>query len=145
MKYIEAPDEYLGSEKSLFLGGGISNCPDWQKEIVSQLEGLDLVILNPRRNNFDLANKSVRVAQIEWEFRHLRKATARSFWFPKETLCPITLYELGTYSSQNGLFIGIHPKYQRREDIEEQTKLVRPDIKLVYSLDDLAKQISKFF
>lgn len=39
------------------------------------------------------------------------------------------------------LFIGIHPNYPRRQDVEIQTSLVRPDIKIVYSLQDLAEQI----
>jgi len=39
--------------------------------------------------------------------------------FPCETLCPITLYELGTWSilsQQTGakLFVGCHPEYKRK-------------------------------
>ncbi len=34
--YFEPPREFSGdsaSARSLFLGGGISNCPNWQKEV----------------------------------------------------------------------------------------------------------------
>ena len=33
--YFEPPREFLGdsARRSLFLGGGISNCPNWQKEV----------------------------------------------------------------------------------------------------------------
>ena len=39
------------------------------------------------------------------------------------------------------LFVGIHPDYQRKMDVEIQTLLVRPEVKIVYSVEDLAKQV----
>ena len=145
MKYTECPELYEGEEKSLFLAGGISGCADWQAELLRMLEKEDLVLLNPRRKHFSSNNRNIEEEQIKWEYDHLRKASAISFWFPKETPCPITLYELGKQSvSDKPLFIGIHPDYRRRRDVEIQTKLVRPEIKIVYSLDELSKQIENW-
>lgn len=142
MSYIECPQIYEGRERSLFLAGGISNCPIWQPDLVKLLKGTDLTILNPRRRNFSTDNPNIEEEQIAWEYDHLRKASAVSFWFPKETLCPITLYELGKQSVlDNPIFIGVHPDYARRRDVEIQTRLARPEIKIVYSLPDLANQI----
>jgi hypothetical protein len=74
--------------------------------------------------------------------RHLRRATARLFWFPSETLCPIALFELGCCTrSDEPLFVGVDPTYRRRFDVEEQLKLARPDVKIVYGLRDLAAQV----
>ena len=146
MKYIEAPTEYNGKENSLFLAGGITNCPNWQTELKNLLQNENIVLFNPRRTNFPVHDlDKTTLEQIGWEHRHLRKADAISFWFPKETICPITLYELGTWSTTDKpLFIGIHPEYQRKQDVEIQTKLVRPDIEIVYSIDSLARQIAKW-
>ncbi len=145
MKYIECPQIYKGREKSLFLAGGISNCPNWQKNLVKQLKNTDLTILNPRRKSFSVDNKDIEEEQIAWEYAHLKKASVISFWFPKETLCPITLYELGKQSVLNKpVFIGVHPKYARIKDVKIQTKLIRPEVKIVYSLKDLAEQIKLF-
>ncbi|MBT3397685.1 hypothetical protein HOA55_03140 [archaeon] len=142
MKYIEAPEIYGGKDKSLFLAGGISNCPNWQEELANHLNNEDLVLLNPRRANFPINDSSAAEKQIQWEFNHLRKATAVSFWFPKETLCPIVLCELGAWSmTDKPLFIGIDPEYPRKQDVEIQTKLARPDIKIVYDLKSLSEQI----
>ncbi|VVB80059.1 Nucleoside 2-deoxyribosyltransferase like protein [uncultured archaeon] len=142
MRYIECPQEYSGKEKSLFLAGGITGCVDWQLELLDLLKDTDLVILNPRRKNFDLSISNIEEEQIAWEFNHLNKADAVSFWFPKETLCPITLYELGKISMGNKkLFIGLDPSYARKNDVLTQTKLIRPDVKIIYSLRDLAEQI----
>lgn len=82
-------------------------------------------------------------AQIRWEHHHLNTASAILFWFPCETLCPIVLYELGAWSYRNikPLFVGTHPDYQRRQDVVIQTHLVRPEITVVFSLDDLAEQV----
>lgn len=40
--------------------------------------------------------------------------------------------------------MGVHPNYPKRQDVEIQTGLVRPDIQIVYSLDELTNQIYKF-
>ena len=52
MYYIEALQTYNGNEASLFLAGGITGCPNWQKEIIVKLKDLPLVRFNPRRASF---------------------------------------------------------------------------------------------
>ena len=142
MKYIEALEEYNGNETSIFLAGGITGCSGWQDEIVKRLQDTELTVLNPRRKHFPMGDLDASLEQIAWEHRHLRKATMIAFWFPSETLCPIALYELGSWSMTNKkIFVGAHPDYKRKQDVEIQTKLARPDIKIVYSIDDLAGQI----
>lgn len=139
MRYIESPEIYESGGKSIFLAGGITNCPDWQQDIVSMLRDTDLTLLNPRRENFPIHDPNAALAQITWEYEHLRKANAILFWFPRETLCPIVLYELGAWNmTKKPIFVGVHPEYKRRPDVEIQTQLARPSIEVVYSLQDLA-------
>ncbi len=141
MQYIEAPHPYNGEGTSLFLAGGITGCPDWQRELIAALCDTSLVVLNPRRTHFQMHAQAAR-EQITWEHQQLRKASAISFWFPKETLCPITLYELGAWSmTEKKLFVGGHPAYQRIEDVRIQTELARPDVQVVSWLHELAEQI----
>ncbi len=143
--YIEAPYRFDGKGKSIFCAGGITGCPDWQAKIVQLLHSSDWTILNPRRANFPIDNPEASKEQIEWEYKHLRLAQAILFWFPQESICPIVLYELGAWSmTQKPLFVGIHPNYPRRQDVEIQTSLVRSDINIVYSLEELARQIIDF-
>ncbi len=143
MNYVEAPDTYDGSGRSVFLAGGITGCPDWQSEVVNFLKGSAITLFNPRRTNFPIHDPSASEFQIKWEYDHLRKASAILFWFPCETLCPIVLYELGAWSMTNKpIFVGVHPEYQRRQDVELQIKFVRPDVKVVYSIPDLVAQVS---
>lgn len=146
MHYVEALENLKLESKSstLFLAGGITDCPDWQQEMVQLLHDTDLILLNPRRANFPMHDPTAASQQISWEHRHLRLADAISFWFCAEVLQPITLYELGAWSmTDKPLFVGVHPDYPRRQDVEIQTQLARPTVEIAYALPDLAEQIRK--
>lgn len=144
MRYIESPEKLvrINSAKSLFLAGGITNCPDWQQAVRRLLRDTDLILLNPRRAEFPIHEPDAAYVQVAWEYEHLRNADAILFWFPCETICPIVLYELGAWSmTKKPIFVGVHLDYSRRRDVEIQTALVRPDVQLVYSLLVLAAQV----
>ena len=147
MNYIEAPSysynpAKMGPHKSIFLAGGITNCPNWQTDMAYLLSDTHLTILNPRRSHFPIHDKNAAFEQIKWEYKHLHLATAILFWFPEETLCPIVLYELGSWSpTTKPIFVGIHPNYARRQDVEIQTQLARPETRIAYILNELADQV----
>jgi hypothetical protein len=117
----------------------------------------DVTILNPRRANFPIDNPNEAQTQIVWESYNLNTANAILFWFPKETLCPIVLYELGfqfgrlfhhKYTSGfilPQLFIGAHPEYQRRQDVVIQSKLAGYTGKIFSNLDDLGNAVLEYF
>lgn len=145
MKYIECPDEFNGDEKSVFLAGGITGCLNWQNEMVNLLKDENITLINPRRKEYPKNDPDIEKKQITWEYEHLKKTEAILFWFPNETNCPITLYELGTLSmTDKPVFVGLDPDYSRKIDVEIQTKLRRPEIKIVYSLKELSNQIKKW-
>ena len=145
MRYVEAPDtgENLPPGFSVFLAGGISGCPDWQKELVDKLRDTDLIIYNPRQAHFPMGDKEAGLRQIKWEAHYLEKPSCIIFWFPMETICPIVLFELGSWSmTEKPIFVGCHPDYSRRFDVETQLVIRRPDVKVVYDLKCLADQLS---
>lgn len=143
------PVELLSN--SLFLAGGIgvgAVVPNWQNELIERLHDTELTLLNPRRDDYPAGDPNSLRQQIEWEHRYLKAARAISFWFVAETLCPITLYELGAWangSDENGqkkpIFVGVHPDYARRDDVFIQLSLVRPEVEIVDSLAALEGQI----
>jgi hypothetical protein len=143
---IEAPNEIYSVENhrniKLFLAGGITNCPLWQDELVELIKGADiLTVYNPRRKNFPIHDPKAAEEQITWEHNHMESADIISFWFSKGSLNPIVLLELGKYALATKVFIGIDPGYERTQDVIIQTKLSRPDVRIVYSIIDLAAQI----
>jgi hypothetical protein len=145
-KVIVAPEIYdqKDTEFSLFLGGGITDCPDWQAELIELLKDApDLVMYNPRRENFPIHDPNASKEQITWEHDYLQEVDILVFWFAKGSLNPIVLYELGRYgnSSERMLFIGMDKEYKRQQDVLIQTELDRPEVEVVYSLEDLSIQI----
>ena len=143
MKVITAP-EPLKEGKSLFLGGGITGCWDWQSVMLEGLKNLDILVFNPRRN---FAPQDAE-EQICWEIHALKAAKAISFWFSHETIQPITLFELGRWTAKiaegKPVFVGVDPGYERRKDIEIQLRVERPEIKVVCKLSDLIGQVKEW-
>jgi hypothetical protein len=126
MQYVEAIARVPLRYPSVFLAGGITGCPPWQSEAVAVLAHLDVTVLNPRRADFPMGDPQAGREQILWEFEALRMADMVAFWFPEETLCPITLFEYGKHLvGAKPLIVGIHPRYARRVDLLEQTALER--------------------
>jgi Nucleoside 2-deoxyribosyltransferase like len=146
VKYIECPEEYISSiDLTLFLAGGITNCENWQTEMVGRLSDTNLTLLNPRRSVWPKNDPDAELKQIKWEHRHLLRAGAILFWFPPQTVCPITLYELGAWVFRpKKLFIGCDPKYSRKNDVAIQTSLERPLQKVVDSMEALAVQVKEW-
>jgi hypothetical protein len=155
--YVEAPNEVTladsderSSWNSVFLAGGITGCPDWQKEVRYLLSASGLIIFNPRRASFDV-NATPSHEQIKWEYEKLNAADCILFWFPAgASLCPIALYELGTWTQhvtmtgkRKPIFIGIEPGYKREEDIRVQTELTRPGVPIVSTLYDLSVLVAQ--
>ncbi|MDF1664849.1 MAG: nucleoside 2-deoxyribosyltransferase domain-containing protein [Planctomycetota bacterium] len=148
MNVIYAPEKANYDAPSVFLAGGISNCPRWHDIILTRLREQSLesdaswTILNPRRDAFPANESQAAREQIEWEFEALKNADLIQFWFPKETLCPITLFELGRWiASEKAVIVGTDPYYQRRFDVEVQCELARPGMTIHSSLDKLADAI----
>lgn len=148
MKVIQAPNKFPKRPRlfhyppALFVAGGITGTVDWQQPFINSLVNTNLLILNPRRDDFDANDPFMSDKQIEWEFVAMRRADAISFWFPEETLCPITLYELGAWAmTKIPLFVGCHPGYKRKFDVVKQLSLIKPKVAVVYSPEDLTKQV----
>lgn len=132
MIYVEAPNYEHDNNKDLpklFLGGGITNCKDWQSDIVEELQDIDCIIYNPRRKTFDISDPLQSEIQIRWEHKYLNESDIVIFYFSSETLCPITLFELGarlahnTYLDNQSIYIYCEPSYGRKFDVAFQTHL----------------------
>lgn len=139
--------ETISINTRLFLAGGITNCPDWQAELIDKIKNIPhLTVYNPRRPVFEAGNETYGVPQISWEYKHLGEADVIVFWFAKGSVNPIVLYELGKYgnSSETPIIIGMDPEYLRKDDVRIQTLLARPDITVHESFDSFSEAILKF-
>ena len=140
-RYIEAPSGLNllhDPAKSIFLGGGISNCVDWQSfAALSLLKSTNLRVINPRRFEYDNNDSTQAEVQITWEHMFLKSATELIFWFPSTSICPITLFEYGKWLGKKKIYIGCDPGYARKLDLEIQTKLELGSVHIYISICDL--------
>ncbi len=142
---IKCPAVYEknGGDIAVFLAGGITGCPNWQKDMESLLGHTTYTLLNPRRDGeFNTIQPEWGVQQIEWEHQHLKQSDYVLFWFPKEGMCMITLFELGKcLASGKKVVIGCDPEYIREFDVRTQARLMRPNMPIARSLDELAMNL----
>jgi hypothetical protein len=102
-----AYDAYL-NKPSVFLAGSIEMgvAEDWQAKVSSALSVMDVLVLNPRRDNWDASwaqtidNPPFR-EQVEWELAALDAADVILMYFDPATKSPITLLELGIHAAAN--------------------------------------------
>lgn len=131
---IYAPNEEEAIYNSVFLAGGIMGCEDWQDKVTEELSSYDITIFNPRRKNFDIANKLETYKQIAWEYKHLEKMDIFSMYFcNSDSVQPICMYELGRNvlkmqmrfpcDWQKRIIISVEDGYKRTEDVITQIEL----------------------
>lgn len=149
-RYLEAPTWYEQTPDdppAVFLAGGITGVPDWQRVAATALRDCACVVLNPRRaRTVDPTDSAAAAAQITWEYHHLRQPRVLTmFWFPASnpaiTVQPIALFELGgaieRQSADRQLLVGADPGYPRRIDLQHQLRLANPALTLHDDLNAL--------
>lgn len=131
MRTITATEEIDTYKPTVFLAGGITNCPEWQNELIELLQYRDdFVLLNPRRENFPMDDPNAAEEQIRWEFEALNNCDIFSMWYTAGISDqPICMYELGRHLAlkpADNIVIGVEPGYKRAQDVYIQTELVSP-------------------
>jgi Nucleoside 2-deoxyribosyltransferase like len=110
---------------SVFLAGSIAmgRAEQWQAEFERAFADEPVVILNPRRDQWDASwrqsidNPQFR-QQVEWELEGQERADLIAFYFASQTQAPITLLELGL-SARGGKAIVCCPHgFWRRGNVE---------------------------
>lgn len=92
----------LGPTPSIFLAGSIEmgKAIDWQTELSNKIDNKNIVIFNPRRDDWDsslpqdIDNEQFN-EQVTWELRNIEQSDLVVFYFDPNTMSPITLLELG--------------------------------------------------
>lgn len=148
--------QYPGHKHNIvFLSGSIEmgKAKDWQREVIEKLKDEDLIILNPRRSDWDSSWKQSLederfVEQVNWELSGLEIADIIVVHLEPETMAPITLMEIGLYARlcPQKLIVHCPQGYWRKGNIDVLCK--RYHIKQVQSLDemiDIIKDKNKWY
>jgi hypothetical protein len=110
---------------SVFLAGSIEmgTAEDWQASMAARLADMDIVILNPRRDDWDATwRQSVDDpqfrGQVEWELDGLDRASVIALWFVSESRAPISLLELGLTARSGKVVVGCPAGFWRKGNVE---------------------------
>ena len=140
-----APVE-LGGKRSVFLAGSIEMglAEPWQEQVEHALADLDVVILNPRRDEWDASwEQSIRNAQfrgqVEWELAAQERADVLAMYFAPATKAPITLLELGLAARSGKLVVCCPDGFWRKGNVEVVCDRYR--VPLVADLASLIDQV----
>lgn len=147
-QYFEAPTYYRPDPvdpPAVFLGGGITGVERWQEHAAEVLMAAEepLVVLNPNRINFPIADPGSAWEQVRWEQHHLHLPTVLTLlWFPasdpRVTTQPIAMAELGQALGEGRqMVVGADPAYPREADVRMLCHLNRPGLVVHSDLDDL--------
>jgi hypothetical protein len=126
MKVIKPDSEDQNIEGvSVFLAGSIEmgKAEDWQSKLTEKFSGSSVTFMNPRRDAWDSSwiqrksNPNFR-QQVEWELDMLQAADIIFMYFDPETKSPISLLELGIFSSTTKLIVCCPDSFWRKGNVE---------------------------
>jgi len=124
---ITSPDQVPAGDgrPCVFLGGSIDmgNAPDWQAELIAALAREDVLVLNPRRANWnaawqpDAADPNFRM-QVEWELSALERADIIVLYFAPGSLSPVSLLEMGLHARSGKLILLCPDGFWRKGNVD---------------------------
>jgi hypothetical protein len=133
---------------SVFLAGSIEMglAEDWQNSVTQSFQDLDIVLLNPRREEWDASwQQSIEEPrfreQVEWELEAQEQATLIAMHFVPSTLAPVTLLELGLAARSGKLIVSCPDGFWRKGNVE--VVCARYGVPLVSSLQELIGHIRR--
>jgi len=156
MKVIKAPNKLDMSNSdgyrlsSVFLAGSIEmgKAENWQERITNELKKFNVVILNPRRDDWDssweqkIDNPKFR-EQVEWELDAMNKADVIAMYFDPSTKSPISLLELGLHATncEKKLLVYCPEGFWRKGNVDIVCR--RNGITNCISMQDFINEIKK--
>ena len=126
----------------LFLGGSIDmgNAPDWQAAMTEALSDMDVVVLNPRRPDWNkdwkpIASEPEFRRQVEWELAALEASDVIVIYFAPGTQSPISLLEMGLFARTGKLIVLAPDGFWRKGNVDITAEVY--GVKQVATMDEL--------
>lgn len=145
---IKAPKKFIDclDKPSVFLAGSIEmgKAENWQAKIEKELKDLDILILNPRRDDWDsswkqsISNSKFR-EQVEWELEAQEKSNIIALNLVAGTKSPITLLELGLFAGTGKLIVHCPRGFWRKGNVDIVCR--RYKIRQVNNIEEFIEKI----
>lgn len=130
----------------IFLGGSIDmgRAADWQADLTQALGDLDVVILNPRRPDWNpdwkpVAEEPEFRRQVEWELAALESADIIVMYLAPGSQSPISLLETGLHARGGKLILLCPEGFWRKGNVD--ITAARYGIEQVATMDALAAAV----
>lgn len=144
---VQAPAPYERTDKrpSVFLAGRTSG-RDWRKYLIESLAGLEVVVLNPQRFDWDstwaedFADQRW-AEQVNWEMDMREAADLVVFMFDDTSVAPITLLELGLSAHSGNVVVCVTDSYPKKGNVTAVCQ--RYNIQQVSSEDALGEAVAE--
>ena len=148
MKIIKAPNKISDAGHTIFLAGSIEmgKAENWQDKVVRLLKDKDVIIFNPRRDDWDSSwkqskdNKQFR-EQVEWELKAQEHADIILMYFDPNTKAPISLLELGLFASSGKMIVVCPNGFWRKGNVDIVCE--KYEIKQAETIEEAVKKIIK--
>jgi hypothetical protein len=143
---IYPPNTIPTKGNAVFLAGSIEqdHAENWQDYLINQLDHKNLLILNPRRKDWDqdwkeeIENPQF-MEQVEWELKGQERANLIVMYFDPNTQSPISLLELGLFAQTKKMLVCCPKGYWKKGNVDIVCR--RYDIPQVDNLNELVKSI----
>lgn len=139
-----APD----ARPTLFLAGSIDmgKAGDWQRQVIAGLSSSDVVILNPRRTDWNSAWKPELAdahfaEQVNWELAALDRADVIAMYLAPGSQSPVSLLELGLHARSDKLIVFCPEGFWRKGNVD--ATVARYGIEQADSMEDFIARIRR--
>ena len=131
-----------GNYKKVFLAGSIEmgKAEEWQQKVIEAVSEFNVVIFNPRRDNWDssweqkIENPKFK-EQVDWELEHLEDSDMIIMYLAPGTMSPISLLEFGLYARSGKMIVYCPDGFWRKGNVDVVCE--RYDIPQVEKFDEL--------
>lgn len=137
------------SQIKVFLAGSIDmgSAIDWQCSVVDRLEKYELILLNPRRDDWNAEwNRNPKdpefIKQVNWEMDAMDAADLIIMHLSKDSQAPISLLELGLHANSGKLVVCCDEGFWRYGNVSVVCD--RYGIPLINSLDELVSFVKNW-
>jgi hypothetical protein len=148
MKHICAPEPWPSDGRKVFLAGSIEMgvAARWQDALVAALADTQLILLNPRRSQWDPTWRQSPdnpdfARQVNWELDALDAADLVVMYLDPQTKSPISLLELGLHARSGKIVVCCPEGFWRRGNV--QIVCMRHAVQMVEDLGGLEAEVRK--
>jgi hypothetical protein len=140
---IKAPGKYDPAPRyTIFLAGAIDQgkAENWQEKVARALDQFDILILNPRRENWNAEIEQVASnpefrEQVEWELDAQDNADMVIFVFTKDSKAPITFLEFGLFAPTKDAVVCAEEGFYRQGNLDIVAE--RHKVPMYHNLDEM--------